>query len=74
MSDLVGNPEDRFSHNEAHLVDSQADLHLGCEHMHKAGFFLISTLTNESLFENSVIVQHSETSLQQSSGFFPDMS
>ena len=22
MSDLVGNPEDRFSHNEAHLLDS----------------------------------------------------
>ena len=22
MSDLVGNPEDRFSHNEAHIVTS----------------------------------------------------
>ena len=64
MSDLVGNPEDLFSHNEAHMVDSKAVLHLGCELMHKAGFFLNSTLTNESLFENSVIVQHSETSLQ----------
>ena len=21
MSDLVGNPEDRFSHNEAHLIE-----------------------------------------------------
>ena len=22
MSDLVGNPEDRFSYNEAHMIDS----------------------------------------------------
>ena len=25
MSDLVGNPEDRFSHNEAHLVFPQIE-------------------------------------------------
>ena len=26
MSDLVGNPEDRFSRNEAHLTDRRSDL------------------------------------------------
>ena len=25
MSDLVGNPEDRFSHNEAHLLHSSGE-------------------------------------------------
>ena len=25
MSDLVGNPEDRFSHNEAHRITLQKD-------------------------------------------------
>ena len=29
MSDLVGNPEDRFSHNEAHLCHVK-----DCEHIH----------------------------------------
>ena len=31
MPDLVGNPEDRFSHNEAHLVDSIGKLSQGRE-------------------------------------------
>ena len=26
MSDLVGNPEDRFSHNEAHIIRAKTSL------------------------------------------------
>ena len=61
MSDLVGNPEDRFSRDVAHIeatgtmlsiqgatvliirlhrtyaIDVQADLHLCCSHMQRAG-------------------------------------
>ena len=29
MSDLVGNPEDRFSHNEAHILPDQSDVGTG---------------------------------------------
>ena len=28
MSDLVGNPEDRFSHNEAHLIPCCKDINV----------------------------------------------
>ena len=31
MSDLVGNPEDRLSHNEAHLLPGELNLPVGSE-------------------------------------------
>ena len=51
MSDLVGNPEDRFSHNEAHLLY----YFCGFLEVHRnAGFtFKISKIIN-LLFVNSV--------------------
>ena len=33
MSDLVGNPEDRFSHNEAHLTSDYLDDTLHCKNV-----------------------------------------
>ena len=37
MSDVAGNPKDRFSHDIAHFIhaDAQADLHFCCSHMTK---------------------------------------
>ena len=41
MSDLVGNPEDRFSHNEAHFIVTRhqliADVDMDLKRMQKRG-------------------------------------
>ena len=65
MSDLVGNPEDRFSHNEAHLGSKQqrflsgcavvqADLLLCCLHMTK-NVLSHGVANKQSTFQNHLI-------------------
>ena len=43
MSDLVGNPEDRFSHNEAQLTSGTADL-VSCQ----STFLLVHTSSSST--------------------------
>ena len=46
MSDLVGNPEDRFSHKEAHTIKTMNNK--GADqtaHRHKAGLLMMSQMS-----------------------------
>ena len=52
MSDLVGNPEDRFSHNKAHLTFVKFFIHSPMENLKKK-----DNLLRRSEKEDELIVQ-----------------
>ena len=49
MSNLVGNPEDRFSHNEAHLENEQQRYVTGCVFVVQIGLKQVTDLSKAVL-------------------------
>ena len=62
MSDLVGNPEDRFSHNEAHLFSTQLSKKFKLlinieEHEIIVGILTFMIIINDWFIENDKLLK-----------------